>query len=60
MTTEGLGRTVLVPVANPASTRPLLVCAARIAAADDGVIQVVTILGPGADDAAHADAWAQL
>jgi hypothetical protein len=55
-----LGRTVLVPVANPASVRPLLTLAAEIARADDGIVEVVTVLGPDMPASVHADAWSQL
>jgi hypothetical protein len=57
MAREALGRTVLVPVANPASTRPLLLCAARIAAADQGRVELVTVLRTGASSDEHAHAW---
>jgi hypothetical protein len=55
-----LGRTVLVPVANPASVRPLLAFAAGIARVDDGIVEVVTVLGRDMPAAVHADAWSQL
>jgi hypothetical protein len=55
-----LGRTVLVPVANPASVRPLLAFAADIARVDDGIVEVVTVLGRDMPAAVHADAWSQL
>lgn len=57
MVRNALGHTVLVPVANPASTRPLLLCAARIAVADDGRVELVTVLRPGASADEHAHAW---
>jgi hypothetical protein len=53
-----LGRTVVVPVVNPASVRPLLVCAAHIAAADDGTVVPLTVVPIGADADARADAEA--
>jgi nucleotide-binding universal stress UspA family protein len=52
------GRTVLVPVVNPASVRPLLVLAARIAAVDDGTVVPLTVVPIGADEQARADAAA--
>jgi hypothetical protein len=52
-----LGRTVVVPVANPASMRPLLVIAGAIARADDGRVTLVTVLRPGAPADEHAHAW---
>ncbi len=57
MVREALGRTVLVPVANPATTRPLLLCAVRIAAADQGRVELVTVLRPDASADEHAHAW---
>jgi hypothetical protein len=57
MVREPLGKTVLVPVANPASTRPLLLCAARIAAADQGRVELVTVLRTGASADEQAHAW---
>jgi hypothetical protein len=57
MVRTALGRSVLVPVANPASTLPLLICAARIAAADEGRVELVTVLRPGASADEHAHAW---
>lgn len=52
-----LGACVLVPVANPASVPPLLAWAARIAAADQGRVEVVTVLSPHAPADEHAYAW---
>lgn len=46
----GLGRRVLVPVANPASAGPFLELAARIARADGGRVELVSVLPPGASD----------
>jgi nucleotide-binding universal stress UspA family protein len=60
MTTEPLGRTVLVPIANPQSARPLLRCAARLAAADDGRVELVTTLPPRSGPAAHQRAQQSL
>jgi hypothetical protein len=57
MVRNALGRSVLVPVANPASTLPLLICAARIAVADNGRVELVTVLRPGASADEHAHAW---
>jgi hypothetical protein len=45
---ETPGRRVLVPVANPASLQPLLAQAALLAAADDGCVELVTVLAPRA------------
>jgi hypothetical protein len=53
MTVQPLGRTVLVPIANPRSARPLLRCAARIAAADGGRVELVTTLPPRSSAAEH-------
>lgn len=57
MNRDALGQTVLVPIANPASARSLLVCAARIAAADDGRVELITVLRPGASADEQAYAW---
>ncbi len=57
MESPALGRAVLVPVANPASVRPLLTCAAHLARADDGRIEIVTVLRPHAPADEHAYAW---
>jgi hypothetical protein len=48
VTSGPLGRSVLVPVANPASLQPLLVHAARLAGPDGGVVQVATVVAPNA------------
>ncbi len=57
MPSAALGRAVVVPVANPASVRPLLTCAAHLARADDGRIEIVTVLRPHAPADEHAYAW---
>ncbi len=54
----GLGRTIVVPVVNPASVRPLLRYAAAIAAPDGGRLVPVTVVGPRADADSRAHAWA--
>ncbi|MTV26230.1 hypothetical protein FTX61_12535 [Nitriliruptoraceae bacterium ZYF776] len=54
---EGLGRTVVVPVVNPASVRPLLLAAARIATTDGGRVVPVTVVAAGADADDRAHAW---
>ena len=50
MRDHALGRSVLVPVANPASMRPLLACAARLAVDDGGTVELLTVLSPDASD----------
>jgi hypothetical protein len=57
MNSAALGRAVVVPVANPASVRPLLTCAAQLARADDGRIEIVTVLRSHAPADEHAYAW---
>lgn len=52
-----LGRTVVVPVANPASAQPLLGCAARLAVPDEGRVELVTVVSPSASADDHAHAW---
>lgn len=52
-----LGRTVVVPIANPASARALLGCAARLALPDAGTVELVTVLRPDAPADEHAHAW---
>ena len=52
----GIGRCILVPIANPASVRPLLELAAELVDAD-GQIIMLTVLRPDAAADAHADAW---
>ncbi len=54
--TPSLGRCILVPVANPASVRPLMQLAADLVDAD-GEIRLLTVLRPDAPAEAHADAW---
>lgn len=51
-----IGRCVLVPVANPASVRPLLELAAGLVD-ENGRIELLTVLTPDADANAQADAW---
>jgi nucleotide-binding universal stress UspA family protein len=53
---RSLGRCILVPVANPASVRPLMQLAADLVD-DNGEIRLVTVLRPDAPAEAHADAW---
>ncbi len=60
MPERALGRTVLVPIVNPRSARPLLRCAARIAAADGGRVELVTTLPPRSTAADHDDAQQSL
>lgn len=55
---RGLGRAVVVPVVNPASVRPLLVYAARIAAEDGGTVVPITVVPPSPDADTRAHAWA--
>lgn len=52
-----LGRSVLVPIANPASASALMGHAAKLAAADDGTIHLVTILRADAASDERAHAW---
>jgi hypothetical protein len=52
-----LGRTIVVPVVNPASVRPLLLCAANIAAADGGCVVPLTVVDRRADADVRAHAW---
>ncbi len=52
----GIGRCILVPVANPASVRPLLEVAAHLVDAG-GRIELLTVLPPEAGADAYADAW---
>jgi hypothetical protein len=54
---EQLGRTIVVPVVNPASVRPLLVCAARIAATEGGCVVPLTVIPSRADADVRAHAW---
>ncbi len=55
-TAAALGRCILVPVANPASVRPLMELAANLVD-PDGEVRVLTVLRPTADAEAQADAW---
>lgn len=54
---EHLGRAIVVPVVNPASVRPLLVCAARVAAAEGGTVVPLTVVPVRADADVRAHAW---
>ena len=54
--TPSLGRCILVPVANPASVRPLMQLAADLVD-PVGEIRLLTVLRPDAPAEAHADAW---
>ncbi|MEX2549463.1 MAG: universal stress protein [Nitriliruptoraceae bacterium] len=54
--TRSLGRCVLVPVANPASVRPLLELAADLAD-PDGAVVLLTVLRPDAAADEHSHAW---
>ncbi|MEX1178113.1 MAG: universal stress protein [Nitriliruptor sp.] len=54
---EHLGRTIVVPVVNPASVRPLLLCAARIAATDGGTVLPLTVIPVRADADIRSHAW---
>jgi len=51
-----IGRCIVVPVANPASVRPLLELAACLVDVD-GRIELLTVLSPHAGADAYADAW---
>ena len=51
-----IGRCILVPVANPASVRPLLELAAELVDGG-GRIELLTVLPPHAGADAQADAW---
>jgi nucleotide-binding universal stress UspA family protein len=55
-TAAALGRCILVPIANPASVRPLMELAANLVD-PDGEIRLLTVLRPTADAEAQADAW---
>jgi nucleotide-binding universal stress UspA family protein len=52
-----LGRSVLVPIANPASAQGLLRHAAKLAESDGGTIHLVTVLRPDAPSDERAHAW---
>lgn len=54
---DALGRTIVVPIANPASARPLMSLAARIAARDHGTLIPVTVIRPHAPADERAAAW---
>lgn len=55
-----IGRRIVVPIANPASAKPLLTIAARIAAASNGQIDLATIAGSDRSEADKAAALAAL
>ena len=55
-TAATLGRCVLVPIANPASVRPLMELAADLVD-PGGEIHLLTVLRPTADADVQADAW---
>lgn len=57
MSREPLGRTVVVPVVNPASLPTLLTIASALTAPDHGRIRLVTVLGTRARADEHAHAW---
>ena len=52
-----LGRTIVIPIANPASVRPLLACAARLAERDEGTLVPLTVIRPDAPADERAHAW---
>jgi hypothetical protein len=54
---QDLGRAIVVPVVNPASVRPLLVCAAQVAAAGGGRVFPLTVVPQHADADVRAHAW---
>lgn len=54
---DDLGRAIVVPVVNPASVRPLLVCAAQVAAAAGGRVFPLTVVPMHADADVRAHAW---
>jgi nucleotide-binding universal stress UspA family protein len=54
---EPLGRTVVVPVVNPASLPTLLTIASALTAPDHGRIRLVTVLGARTRADEHAHAW---
>lgn len=60
MTHDAYGRSIVVPIANPASARPLITVAARIAARDGGVLVPVTVVRPRAPADERAAAWLAL
>ncbi len=55
-----VGRSIVIPIANPSSARPLITCAARIAARDGGVLLPVTVIRPRAPADERAAAWLAL
>lgn len=57
MSREPLGRTVVVPVVNPASLPTLLTIAGALTAPDHGRIRLVTVVGTRARADEHAHAW---
>jgi nucleotide-binding universal stress UspA family protein len=54
---EPLGRTVVVPIVNPASLPTLLAIAGALTTPDEGRIRLVTVLGTRARADEHAHAW---
>jgi len=53
-TASSLGRSILVPVVNPASVHALLSCAAALARHNGGTVDVITVLTPGASEEQQA------
>jgi nucleotide-binding universal stress UspA family protein len=54
---DPLGRTVVVPIVNPASLPTLLTIAGALTGPDNGRIRLVTVVGPRARADEHAHAW---
>ena len=57
---DEVGRSIVIPIANPSSARPLITVAARIAARDGGVLLPVTVIRPRAPADERAAAWLAL
>jgi hypothetical protein len=57
VTRQPLGRTVLVPIVNPASVPTLLTIASALTRADDGRVRLVTVVREGARADEQAHAW---
>lgn len=57
---DAVGRSIVIPIANPSSARPLITVAARIAARDGGVLLPVTVIRPKAPADERAAAWLAL
>ena len=55
-----VGRSIVIPIANPSSARPLITVAARIAAREGGVLLPVTVIRPRAPADERAAAWLAL